>query len=112
LAPDNRSDPLTLALEVLDGDEEEFPHLLETLFARDPSTGLPMWWAAFHPYKKRPWENLAESRDVLLELLERSLPMDSLRRPLSPSMRQKVAKTFFNIASELRSMGFDTPGDA
>lgn len=109
---DPKPDPLDLALEVLDTEEEdleaEFPGVPELLFARDQN-GLPSWWPHHNPDSRAPWASLSESRSVLLERLTRTVPVASLRKPLSATERQNVVNGFRRIVSELRSLGYDTP---
>jgi hypothetical protein len=100
---------LNRLLLVLDDDPEQHPSVPETLLARHPTSGLPQWWPTLHPWKVREWTSPEESRSVLLDRIRQTLDVDSLPKVLSPTHRQSVVSSFHRIASELRSMGFDTP---
>lgn len=103
-------DPLEVALDVLDDDPDEYPGVSVILFARNPD-GLPMWWPKYNPYSKKSWKDEQEKRSVLFERLEGSLHGVSLTNPLTPTDRRRIVGAFRTVASELRSMGFDTPED-
>lgn len=112
--PQSRSNPparnpLDRALEVLEDDPELHPEVPETLLARNPANGLPLWWPTFNPDNGQAWKSLEESRSALLDRIQRTLPAVSLQKTLQPTERPSVVNALHRIALELRSMGFDTP---
>jgi hypothetical protein len=102
-------DDLEVALEVLEEDPVQYPGTADALMARSPVTGLPPWFPMFDPESGNKFPSPSARRAALLEWIQRTPPGVSLTRPLSPTARQNVVTVFRRIASELRSMGFDTP---
>lgn len=107
--PKDHGQLLDRALEVLEDDPEKHPQVPETLLARNPTTGLPLWLPRFRPETGEKWKNPAEARQWLAERLATTLPVDSPSHSLSPTERQSVVSALHRISSELHSMGFDTP---
>jgi hypothetical protein len=102
-------DELEVALEVLEEDASRYPGTPDQLMTRSPETGMPEWFPMFHPATGEKFRSPSERRSALLEMIQMTPPAVSLRRPLSPTERQKLVTVFRRIAYELRSQGFDIP---